>query len=136
MPGAMADDAFFIQATMIIFTPTQVSNGQADGQAAGDNRVTSVNSIPFASGIDTGDVFKVIWIDATALGGSASPGMEFGTFSNAAFVIPGDGATVPFSPFFTELEPLKQMTEVFSVPEPSSALLGLFGPVGLLLRRL
>ncbi len=134
---AGTDDVFFIQGLMNIFTAAQVTNLQADGQAAGDNRVTSASSIPFGvNGIGTGDAFKVIWIDRTALGGTATGGTEFGTFANAAFLIPGDGATIPLAATFAGADSLKLMTETFGViPEPSSALLGLLGAVGLLRRR-
>ncbi len=131
------DDVFWIQGSMNIFNATQVANNQADGQVAGDNRVTSANSIPFGiNGVSTGDVFRVIWFDKTAVGGAAINGDKFGVFSNANFQIPGDGATVPLSSFFAGAEPLKPMTGTFGViPEPSTALLGLLGVLGLVRRR-
>ena len=132
---AGTDDVVWIQGTMILFTDTQVTNGQADGQAVGDNRVTTASGVSFGvNGIGTGDAFRIIWFDVTAQGGTAQAGQKYGTLENAAFVIPGDGSTVPFTTFFAGADPLKQMTHTF-VPEPSAALLGLLGVAGLLRRR-
>ena len=86
------------------------------------------------NGIGTGDAFRIIWFDTTVTGGTALAGQEYGTLENAAFLIPGDGATVPFTTLFAGADPLKQMTHTF-VPEPSAALLGLLGVAGLLRRR-
>jgi PEP-CTERM motif len=134
---ANTDDVFWIQGSMNIFTATQVTNGQADGQLAGDNRVTSASGVAFGvNGVSTGDAFKIIWFNVTAAGGSAGEGARYGTFSNASFILPGDGSTLPLASNFAGAEPLKTMNGTFgAVPEPSTALLGLLGIAGLLRRR-
>jgi hypothetical protein len=126
-----ADDVLYMApAVMTLTTNTN------DGAEVGMNRVTTLTSLVMSGLVNTGDAFAVVWLDKTAFGGTVVGGDKFGFVTNAAFVLPADTATVNLSAPFTGPDPLKAMTGTFGViPEPSTALLGLLGVLGLVRRR-
>lgn len=129
-----SDDVLFIGGTGNLMTLTTNTN---DGGAIGLNRIGAVASVPYTSGVTQGDAFAIIWFNKTALGGAAVAGDKFGVFTNPAFVMPADGtASAPFTSVFTGADTLKTMNFSFQgIPEPSAALLGAVGALGLLRRR-
>lgn len=88
--------------------------------------------------INTGDVFRLVWFD----------GGKVGTLADASFTIPADGALQDYTAPFVGVDPVRTAGLAYSgtaaqstgagfeiVPEPSSALLGALGALGLLRRR-
>jgi len=131
-----SDDVLFVGSSGNLMTLTTNAN---DSGAIGLNRIGAVASVPYTNGISQGDSFAIIWFNKTALGGSAVAGDKFGVFTNAAFIMPSDGtASAPFTSVFTGADTLKTMNFSFQgevIPEPSAALLGAVGALGLLRRR-
>lgn len=129
----VSDDFLYIATTPMSLVSAAQSG--TDGALQGMNRVTSLANIPFGSfGIGVGDAFAIVWFDETAVGATTQGGDKFGAILNPAFTIAADSTTTPYTSVFAGAEPLQQMNFSF-VPEPSSALLGLLGAVGLLRRR-
>ncbi len=124
-----SDDFLYISPALM-----QLTANTNDGAAIGMNRVTGIANMAMTGNVGTGDNFVIVWFDRTALGGAAQGGDKFGIFGNPAFTLPAESATQPYTSVFGGPEALKPMGFTF-VPEPSSALLGLLGAVGLLRRR-
>lgn len=133
-PGPLTDDYLFLSPNAMSLT----NSSGTDATVSGMNRITSIANIPYGTaGIGSGDAFRLVWFDRTVLNGNSPSFLEkFGFFGDASFVIPPDGNTQPFTSIFVGADPLKPMNTHFDItPEPSSALLGLLGAVGLLRRR-
>lgn len=128
--GASTDDRLYIAAAVM------AQNGSAvDGAAIGDNRILTFSNLVFGGTAGANDAFRVVWFDVLTLGGTAADGLKFGMLSDAAFSLPNDGATTPFSGNFVGADPSKPMNFIVGVPEPSVALLGALGVFGLVRRR-
>lgn len=136
--GGATDDVFIVSSNLMVNT----NNATLDGGtvAAGTlARPTQIASVAFANGISQGDAFRIMWFDATALGGTADNGSKYGVYSNAGLVIPADGSNTSFNALFvgaeTTVVPGNLTLQGAAVPEPSAALLGAIGALGLLRRR-
>lgn len=132
--SGVTDDVLFIGTAGSLMTLTTNAN---DGGAIGLNRIGAIAGVPYTNGVSLGDTFSIIWFNKTTLGGTASAGEKYGVYQNAALVLPADGtASQPYTSVFTGADTLKtQGFTVAGVPEPSVALLGAVGVIGLLRRR-
>lgn len=108
-----------------------------DGGAIGLNRITGLNSFNYADQMNGGDSYKIIWFDRSVLGGVTVEGEKYGTFQPATLntLPPDPTASISFQGAFAGADAAKPMSFVLGVPEPSSALLGAIGALGLLRRR-
>lgn len=112
---------------------------------AGDGGIFDVGPFDLISGltggaaINTGDVFRLVWFGADG---------KLGTLADASFTIPADGALQDYTAPFVGTDPVRSAGQSYSgtgaqstgpgfeiVPEPSAALLGAVGALGLLRRR-
>jgi hypothetical protein len=129
--GGPTDDVLYIANSLMINTANATIDG---GTVTNLARPTSFLNIPTPGGTSLADPFYLIWFDATAAGGTAGAGSKYGAFRIASFELPADGASVSFASNFVGVEPLRTADLTF-VPEPSAALLGAIGALGLLRRR-
>jgi hypothetical protein len=136
--SVLTDDVLYISSAAMAST-TNANDG-----AAGQFRPTSISGIPFGGAVAAGKSFAVIWFDETALGGTAATGSFYGMVTTPttadpaqALVLPADGATVNYSKNFLGAESARPAGLQFgvAVPEPSAAILGAVGALGLLRRR-
>ncbi len=133
----MPDGAFSQQTDDLLYLSPALMNTVAisvDGGVVGQNRITGIANIPLIDGVSTGDHFAIVWFNSTTLNGSSVINQRFGFFDNAAFTIPPDGNTVPFTSVFTGPDSLKLMNGQL-VPEPSTLLLSALGALALIRRR-
>lgn len=107
--------------------------------AAGDANVAG--SITSIANVDTGVIgngssYALVWFDTgIAAGDTLVDGNYFGVINDPVFVIPADGATVNHSAPFAGTDPVHSADQLIGVPEPSIALLGALGVLGLIRRR-
>lgn len=136
--GGATDDVLFINAT------TMTSANGADSSVVGAGRVNTISSVDFSSNPSwAGKAFAIIWFDRTTIANSVSTtGQKFGlvttgTVGSPAFLLPAsNGDVVDYSNAFVGTDPAKPMSFQFgAIPEPSTALLGAVGALGLLRRR-
>lgn len=136
------DDVLYIAGS--VFS----TSGTGDS-STGKARPLSITNIAMnTNGVGTGDAFSLVWfdLDDTDLGGTTItgtanssvpnllPGLKYGVLGVSPQKIPTDGQTLTIAPNFTGADP--ERTANFTlVPEPSAALLGAFGALGLLRRR-
>lgn len=117
-----------------------------DGNAGGTGGLFDVADIPFGTGVGAGiglgDAFRVVWFSP---GNSESAGY----LADASFTMPADGGLVDITAPFAGTDPIRSaglgytgtsgtptdLQGITFVPEPSSALLGAVGALGLLRRR-
>lgn len=122
-----------------------IAQYQTFDNGAGDGGVYDVGPFDLLTGltggaaINTGDAFRLVWISGTSVG----------TLADASFTIPADGALQDYTAPFVGTDPVRtagfsysgtgaQTTGpgfVIGIPEPSAALLGAVGALGLLRRR-
>lgn len=144
--GTATDDMLFMSPISMV-TLAANFNGN-DGAVSGQNFISAIVTVPFLAGVNTGDSFHLIWFDtdfgssAATVYGAPQVGESYGIFSDASFIVPGEGHTTSYSAVFDGVDPLKPMTNTWSsglaaapTPEPSSMLLGLLGALDLLRRR-
>jgi MYXO-CTERM domain-containing protein len=125
------DDVLYISPNLMVNSVSTVDGGTVSGQG----RPTSFANVQTPNG-SVGDQFYVVWFDQTTLGGVTAIGDKYGAFRIPAFTIPADGATVSFASNFVGAEPTQLANLSFTgVPEPSAAVLGALGALGLLRRR-
>ena len=136
--GVATDDVFVTSGNLMVNT----NNATLDGGSVASGtlaRPTQIASVGFSNGISQGDAFRIMWFDATALGGTADAGSKYGVYSNAGLIIPADGSNTSFNALFVGAEatvvPGNLTFQGAAVPEPSAALLGAIGALGLLRRR-
>jgi MYXO-CTERM domain-containing protein len=129
----------------ILYIATQTTSSTA-GSIEGDSVTTGgnggiydLNNISLVSnGVNAGDKFYVVWFDGS-LGG---------TLTDATFVLPADGSVLNYGVPFVGVDPTRNAglayvgtsgvstgAGISFVPEPSAALLGAVGALGLLRRR-
>lgn len=128
------DDVLYISGNLMNLTTTN-----SIGELVGVNRITNLSGISYTlPGVATGDNFRVIWFNVTALGGAAVDGTKYGMYqmptNNTLLADPG---TYNIATAFAGADASKPMgfTLGTAVPEPSTALLGLLGVAGLIRRR-
>ena len=131
----VTDDYLIMSGNLMNLTTSTV-----DGATVGINRITNLTSFSYPSGVAGGDAFKIIWFDQTQIATStvAAAGLQYGTFQTATLnTLPADPtATISYASAFTGADASKVMSfSVQAVPEPSAALLGMLGALGLLRRR-
>jgi hypothetical protein len=134
--GLPTDDILYIATAL-----TADTSGSTEGDAlttGGPGGIYDLNNIAFANGVGTGDKFYVVWFD----------GLQGGTLTDTSFTIPADGALLNYGEPFVGVDPNRNAglayvgtsgtstgAGIAFVPEPSAALLGAFGVLGLLRRR-
>jgi len=104
----------------------------------GNGGVLGVADINLSGGIGAGDKFFLVWLD----------GNKAGSLTDASFTIPADGSLVDYGAPFVGVDPVRNALSSYVgtsgtptgvgitfVPEPSAALLGALGALGLLRRR-
>jgi hypothetical protein len=133
--GAATDDVLFIGSGLMVNTNNATLDGGtlASGNLARPTTLTGLTYGP-ANGVSLGDAFYIMWMDKTAFGTEMVGGDKYGLFRIPEFTIPADGSTVSFQSFFVGEDPVRPMGFTI-IPEPSAALLGALGALGLLRRR-
>lgn len=135
--GGNSDDVLYISTSGL----TQSTAGNTEGDAVtpgGNGGIYDIAGVALANGVGTGDKFYVVWFD----------GNIGGTLTDNSFLIPADGAAVALAEPFVGVDPNRSAglayvgtsgvstgAGVSFVPEPSAALLGAVGALGLLRRR-
>lgn len=133
--AGVTDDYLIMSGNLMNLTTSTV-----DGATVGINRITNLTSFNYAAGMNGGDSYKIIWFDQTQIATStvAAAGLKYGTFQTATLnTIPADPtASIAYASAFAGADASKAMSfSVQAVPEPSAALLGMLGALGLLRRR-
>lgn len=130
--GGSTDDVLVISQLLM------ATGGSGDG-STGLAKPTNLTGLNFANGISQGDRFALVWFDATVKndGSVFVNGSKYGFYTRDEFVIPADsGSAVSFAALFAGADPVRLAEYTFGViPEPSTALLGAVGALGLLRRR-
>lgn len=142
--GVATDDVLYI-STNLMATSTNTNDG-----GNGFFRPTLINNVTLGSTagganplVNPGDSFAIIWFDATAFGGAAAAGQKYGILSTPTtadplqpLVLGNDTSGLNYSKNFIGTEPSRPANLTLgTVPEPSAALLGAIGALGLLRRR-
>lgn len=136
--GVDTDDILIIATTTTV--DTSLTGGvEGDGITGGGvGGIYDIN-VNLANGVTTGDAFYVVWFD----------GLRGGTLGDATFTIPSDTFAVNYGEPFVGVDPVRSAGLGYTgtsptanpaggiafVPEPSAALLGAIGAIGLLRRR-
>lgn len=130
--GGVTDDYLVMSGNLMNLT-----TNTTDGGSVGLNRITGLNSFNYVGQMGGGDAFKIIWFNQAALGGTAADGLQYGTFQTATLntLPPDPTASISYQSAFAGADAAKPMGFVAGVPEPSAALLGALGALGLLRRR-
>ena len=136
--GLATDDRLFISTNLMALVSSQA-------------RITSLSAFNYAADMAAGDKYAIVWFDSTTLGTSpTSGGTKYGAWTkNGAG--PTDGTLLPVDPgsyttaatgpagiFGADNSGIGQSLKTASlvaIPEPSAALLGIVGALGLLRRR-
>ena len=123
------------------------TSGTGDS-STGKARPLSITNIAMnTNGVGTGDAFSLVWFDldhtdlgSTTLTGTANTsvpnllaGLKYGVLG-VSQAIPTDGQTLTIATNYTGADPVRTANFTL-VPEPSAALLGAVGALGLLRRR-
>jgi hypothetical protein len=123
------------------------TSGTGDS-STGKARPLSITNIAMnANGVGTGDAFSLVWfdLDSVDIGGttitssanSTVPnllaGLKYGVLG-VSQALPTDGQTLTIASNYTGADPVRTANFAL-VPEPSAALLGALGALGLLRRR-
>lgn len=102
--------------------------GGGDHSVGGGVAGVTVN---YDAGTAQGQFFQLIWFDAGFDGTGTA-----GSLASGEFVLPANlGGTFNVDDVFIGPDPVRSATGITFVPEPSAALLGAFGVLGLLRRR-
>lgn len=129
--GIPSDDRLYISSNLMTLS------GTGDG-STGFARPTNLTGLVYSNGVTQNDNFAIIWFDATTkTGQAAQPGDNYGFLTNPGLVIPADaGSSVSFASLFTGADAARLANlEIQGIPEPSAALIGAIGALGLLRRR-
>lgn len=140
--GLATDDRLFLAPGQMALSTTIDSGGGTV------NRILSMASMNMANGVNFGQSYAIIWFDSTTRV-TTTQGMKYGIFVPPATVVgiantttvdklPGADGTFDYAPVFAGADSAKSMSFSLggaAVPEPSAALLGALGALGLLRRR-
>lgn len=135
----LSDDVLYISSAVMGQT-SATNTGVDGGTLAGTNRVLGFSNMNYNAGLGvaTGDAYAIIWFDSLVLGSAATEGLKYGLY-NFGDTLPADppGGAFDKTAFFAGPDELKTMTMALNtaIPEPSAALLGALGVLGLLRRR-
>jgi hypothetical protein len=141
--GVVTDDRLFI-STNLMATSTNTNDGGANFF-----RPTLINNVTLGSTaggsnplVNPGDAFAIIWFDVTSFGGNALDGQKYGLLSTPTtadplqpLVLGNDTSGLNYAKNFIGTENARPANLIMGVPEPSAALLGALGALGLLRRR-
>ena len=129
-------DTFATNDVLYIASAVMASSATAsDGASANMNRVMTISGLVYSGNVAAGKAYAIVWFDRTALGGTAGQGLKYGVMPTG-LVLPADPGTSSLGPNFAGADPLKTLDfTVGAIPEPSAALLGAVGALGLLRRR-
>lgn len=136
--GGATDDVLYINGSA-----TTSLNSATDGAAVGSGRVNSISTVTYAGLVTGNQAFAIVWFDRSAtLNGTVTDGTKFGIITSGTNAVPpfllpaANSAAVDYSVAFAGADPAKSATFTFGlIPEPSTALLGAIGALGLLRRR-
>ena len=131
---ALTNDVLYIAPALMVNSNNATLDG---GTLASGNlaRPTTFTNIPTPNG-SVNQSFYLVWFDEVAFGGTTVVGGNYGAFRLPSFVLPADGASTSFASNFTGADQVRPANLEFQgVPEPSAALLGAIGALGLLRRR-
>jgi MYXO-CTERM domain-containing protein len=131
------DDVLYISTSGL--TADTSSGTEGDGVTHGGvGGIYDIVGIDLSNGVGTGDKFYIVWFD----------GCSVGTLTDPSFIIPAAGASVALADPFVGIDPNRTAGLAYVgtsgtstgpgfsfCPEPSSALLGAIGALGLLRRR-
>ena len=107
-----------------------------DGPANGAVLSANFDFTGFTPNVGMSDEFALIWFgNGITSGDTLEVGANYGILTNPVFVLEGDGVLDRNSPFAGPEGPFAANLVVQGVPEPSAALLGLIGVLGMLRRR-
>lgn len=134
--SAVSDDVLYMATGLTADTTGSI---EGDGVTTGGNGgIYDINGLALANGVATGQKFYVVWFS----------GQLGGTLTDASFTIPADGALLSYGNPFVGADPIRTAGFAYDgvsatptgagisfVPEPSAALLGAIGALGLLRRR-
>lgn len=134
--GGVTDDVLFVSNNLSV-----IGSGQ-DG-ANGVPFLTQIAGIDYASAggaLAAGMSFALVWFEVPTVGSAAADGTYYGIFSHPSLVLPADPgayAAQDYAAFVQGLDPqrLASLRLGTLIPEPSTALLGAIGALGLLRRR-
>ena len=123
------NDVLYIASAVMASSATPL-----DGALANMNRLLSFSGLTYGGNVAAGKSYAIVWFDKLALGGTATVGLKYGVFATG-LTLPADPGTYNLASNFAGAD--TQKTQAFSVgvPEPSAALLGAIGALGLLRRR-
>jgi hypothetical protein len=133
--GGATDDVLFLHTAL-------TSSRTGDGATA-SSAVNSISTVTFTNGVQGGNAFGIIWFDrGIALNSASADGQKFGFITTGlnpapTFVLPAGAAdATDYSAAFAGTDPTRAANLTLGViPEPSTALLGLLGVLGLVRRR-
>lgn len=128
-----------------LFLSTNLTVDQTFGAETGvGGKITNITGIQVnlgaggANSVATGYSYAVVWFNrGIAVGDALEAGDSYGIITDPNFVIPASGATANHSAGFAGVnDPIKRANSVtLVIPEPSVALLGAIGALGILRRR-
>jgi hypothetical protein len=143
LTGGASDDVLYISSNLMNLT-----TNTNDGAVLGLNRVTNLSNIVYGNGVGQGDIYRLIWFDVTNLSSASAVGTKYGMYELPAVAmvapwganantLPADPGTYSAAPASAGADAPKSMgfTLGVAIPEPSAALLGAIGALGLLRRR-
>lgn len=130
-------DSVSTNDVLYIAGAVMASNSSAlDGSSLNMNRLLSFTGLTYSGAVAQGKSFAIVWFDKTALGGNSTDGLQYGVFATG-LTLPADPGTYNLASNFAGGDAVKTQAYALNtiVPEPSSALLGMVGALGLLRRR-
>jgi len=143
------DDVLYVASAVMASSNTAINTPLGE-VPANQNRLLSFTGFNYNTvlGVNAGDRIAIIWFDTLTLGGTAADQLKYGIYelpnvsydggTNFANVLTTDnGGAYVFASAFAGADSAKSMGYTLGspIPEPSAALLGAIGALGLLRRR-